>query len=728
MAKIEGFKPKTILRNLMDTFRKNQPSDEQPLSKKDLDSLERYFSKNQSFSSLNAGFWVRDSIDGQMIFISKGIADIFQVSVETLYENPDFLQEFILEGYWEEYIKERNKLHKGKDIEVHYQIQTNDGRVKWVYEQGISKINPKGNAVYSFGLMLETTSFISMKNQLDDLYYKDYVTMLPNRRGFELQLKQIVEERPNDSFSLVYIHVNDLSRIYDLHGVEIGERVLFVFVRRLRSLVGEDEFLARLTNSKFMLLIPRKTDADVRHLVNNILELLNQEIEMNPYKFYLTANVGISTYPDDGEDLFHLMKRTNEALDHSRRYGRNVFKFARENHQSTFRDEFSLEKDLRSAINRNSFRIFYQPLVDPKTNLVKGAEALLRWEHEYYGMITPDEFIPFAESKCFIYEIDQLVIQSVFKQMRKWKEKNYELFPVFINISSIQLKDFNLPEIIRECSAKEQIPTKYIVLELTKESHLEMDDEFSNKIKDLQKLGVKIALDDFGVGLQSFKYLQSMDADILKIDQVLTRNLMDNPQKNRAIIYSLLYLAKQLQMTTVVEGVETSEQLKICRQSDCNLVQGYVYSKPLPVAKFEEVFQRKFLKPKQTKIQGKPEVERRRYYRLTFPGYLEGKMSIAKIYQKEVKTGKTNILIENIGLGGIKFYSPLKIPVVDNLELNFQFTMMGKPFDVKGVLVWSEEKYKDIYCYGISFECSKNTEAKLIEVINSMMIHQKRKQ
>src|SRR5699024_10977069 len=193
-------------------------------------------------------------------------------------------------------------------------------------------------------------------------------------------------------------------------------------------------------------------------------------------------------------------------------------------------------------------------------------------------------------------------------------------------------------------------------------------------------------------------------------------------KKDTAIVSSLLHLAKGLQMKVVAEGVEEYEQLEFLKQNECDMIQGYIYSQPVPAVKFEQMMLKRYLQPTKQKQITKPKIERRKYFRFVFPGYLLTKMKITEINQRKVNANPANILIENISLGGIKFFSPLKLPINTNIKLNFQFDLMGRTFDLNGVLVWVNEEKSGVNCYGVSFNITEGEKDELAEIINKMTL------
>lgn len=379
-------------------------------------------------------------------------------------------------------------------------------------------------------------------------------------------------------------------------------------------------------------------------------------------------------------------------------------------------------QDMRLAIDEEQFEIHYQPQVNIR-GTIQSAEALLRWNHKDQGPISPGEFIPFAEENNLINDISDWVIQKVCKQLYEWKEKGLSLRPIAVNISPIRIMKGGLVDFVKNQLELYDLTAEWLEFEITETSMLKNDQQVLSTLFSLKELGIKIAIDDFGTGYSSLEYLREFQADKIKIDQIFIKELSDSNKYDSAIVSSILLLAKGLGVKIVAEGVEEVHQLKFLKQRDCDMIQGYLFSKAVPHDQFEKMLKTGYLKPKKgPSIQ--PEEERRNYYRFEFPYDVLGKMTIIEINQRKINIGSSPILIKDISLGGIKIVSTLKLPINSEIKFMFEFSLGNNLFKTEGLLKWTEETKGDTYLYGVEFKLNLKDEDRLSLLINKMSVSQ----
>lgn len=375
---------------------------------------------------------------------------------------------------------------------------------------------------------------------------------------------------------------------------------------------------------------------------------------------------------------------------------------------------------MRKAIENEEFELYYQPQVNPNNGIIEGAEALIRWHHEEWGMVSPGEFIPLAEENHLIHHISDWVIKKVCAQLREWKDNGVTLRPVSINISPIRFLKKGLVDLVKEQLQLYQIPAKYIQFEITEGSLLKSEKNVLSAMVALKELGIKIAIDDFGTGYASLNYLREFQVDTIKIDQVFIQSKEGQNEMDRAIVSSVLHLAKGLKTKVVAEGVESYEQFEFLKQKECDLIQGYLFSKPVPRETFEQMLQTGYLKPTKRKLMTVPEVERREFYRFEFPYRVLAEMEILKVNKRNVDLGTTKVLIENISLGGIKILSSLKLPINSNMEFKFYFKLLNEQFALDGTVVHINERRDSLFHYGVKFDLRILDEDRLARIINKL--------
>lgn len=711
----------TIIRDI--TMRKMLEQENDRKALKIIETNENY---HYIFNHLKYGIWMAESMSGKITFASEGMKDIMQIPLSTIYDNQDYWEDMIDPMHREEFIEKHILLNSGKGIEQEYKLTDGTGEIKWIYEQTIPKVDESGEITHLFGMISDISKRMEMQETLEFLAKNDALTGLPNYHSLHEELDLLIKDKATDSFALLYIDLDDFDWIIDYLGHDIGEMVLKKIANRLISMGHENSYLAKIESDAFVFVVRHDEDKEtVFQFAEDIIKKVKEKINVKGYEFHVTASIGISFYPDNGQENLILLERARTALSKAKQLGKNNYQIYSSHRDFSSHKKYLLEKDLRQAIQNEAFEIYYQPQVNPKSGLIEAAEALIRWNHQEWGVISPAEFISLAEERHIIHEMEDWVIKTVCQQLHIWKEKEYPLYPIAINMSPMRfLKPGIIDTLKKELSFYDVSPS-YIEIEIKESSFSNIEENVTETIMALKELGVRIALDDFGTGYSSFRYLQDFNFDKLKIDLTFVKNLGSENKKDAAIYSSFLHLAKGLKMKVVAQGVEDAEQLEFLKQNECDLLQGYLYSQPLPVKHFEELMKRRYLKPKEKKEGKKPEIERRSYFRFAFPTHLPVVMNLVEVNKRSVKMGSAHILVENISIGGIKFLSTLRLPVSSNIKFNFQIKLMNETFDLNGSLVYKNEEKLDTFSYGVSFITTEGEQDRLAEIINKMAVFKK---
>lgn len=675
------------------------------------------------FDNLNVGFWMRESIDGKITFASKGLEGILQIPLTKLYEKPDCWKDMILPGHRNEVFDKFKLLLVGKRIQIKYRIKSGDGKTKWVLEQTIPRVDNEGRITHLFGMVADITAEVEMQEQLNYYATHDILTTLPNQRSLYGKLEAICGNDKN-RFAILYLDLDRFNVINNSLGHQIGDEVLKMTANRLISVLSNGGYIARLSSNDFIIIIDDdfSNKEAIYTLAEKIIARIDEPLKVKDYELHVTTSIGISFFPEDGDNKLTLLENAYSALYHAKQQGKNNYQLYSFSKGITSYKKYVLEKDMRKAIANEAFELYYQPQVEPRTGIIKGAEALIRWNHDEWGVVSPGEFIPLAEENHLIHHISDWVIKKACSQLREWKDKGYTLLPISINISPIRFLKKGLVELVKLQLQLFQIPAKYLELEITESSLLRSQDNVHATLAGLKELGVKIALDDFGTGYASLNYLREFQVDTIKIDQVFIRNIDGQNKKDAAIVSSVLHLAKGLDIKVVAEGVEEHSQFEFLKQKECDLIQGYLYSKPVPLETFEEMMQTGYLKPRRQKVNKAPETDRRKYYRFEFPYSVLGEMTILEVNKRKVDLGSAEILIGDISLGGIKVLSSLRLPINSNLKFRFNFKLLNEVFEIEGALVWRNEGRGSTFYYGIMFEISEIDADHLAGIINKMTV------
>ncbi|MDN4607166.1 EAL domain-containing protein [Sporosarcina highlanderae] len=421
--------------------------------------------------------------------------------------------------------------------------------------------------------------------------YHDFLTGLANRRSFnETLINHLKNAREsNQPVGVMFLDMDRFKYINDSLGHSIGDRVLQEVSVRLGSCVRDQDFLARVGGDEFNVILPNTDRESALEIADHILAALQQPLLVNDYELYITASIGLCIFPYDGEDYNELIKRADVALFQAKEQGKNKYQVFHTGMNMQSYRSFIMQNDLRKAIERNEFELVYQPRVNVVTGKVESAEVLLRWHHPSWGSVSPNEFIPIAEQTGLIVKIGDWVLRTVCQQVKRWQENDYNLVRIAINFSARQFmqKDFlsNIERILEETG----VAAHLLEIELTESALLENEDFVINALHRLREIGIMISIDDFGTGYSSLQYLSRLPINILKIDRSFVQGIMDKSSENRSITTAVISLAKSLRLSVIAEGVETKQQLEFLGLHGCDEVQGYLFCKPVPQQRFEEM-------------------------------------------------------------------------------------------------------------------------------------------
>src|SRR5699024_8123462 len=550
----------------------------------------------------------------------------------------------------------------------------------------------------------------------------DRVTKLPNQYSLYEQVEKYTKDVELDDFALLYVNINNFDVLSNYLGHQVTDELLVTVANKLTTCLAEKDYVAKVDNSAFILLIPNYKDKDVIFdLAEQINDQLMDVIQVEEYEIYLMISIGISFYPENGDIPLTLIENAYSALYHAKKITERNYQIYSTEKDIQAHKKYMLERELRKALQEKEFTLYYQAQVSAKCGQIVSVEALIRWNHQDWGLVSPKEFIELAEEKHLIHHIGNWVIEEVCKQIKAWQEASLKVVPVAINVSPIQILKTDFVHGIETVLKNYDIDPAMIEIEITESILLKNEHKIKEDLRRLQELGIKIALDDFGTGYSTFHYLQQFDMNKIKIDQSFIQHIMQNDTyetKEAAIVSSFLHLAKGLDITVVAEGVESYEQLEFLRQHECDLVQGYIYSQAIEAEKFAVLLQDGYLTPKKRKKFIKPPEERRKYFRYRFPDHVIAQMEIIEVNHRQVNMGTATILVENISVGGLRFLSTLRLPINKNIKLKFHIILLGIDYELVGSLVYINEEIDDIFSYGVSFSINEGEKNRLSQTIN----------
>ncbi len=454
--------------------------------------------------------------------------------------------------------------------------------------------------VDSSELQLRVRNTLAAKAYMDQLAYYDPLTKLPNRHLFLEQLEWSLEsvKRNRDKLALLSIELDQFDKINDTLGLYAGDDVLRDLAGRIGREVRKSDLLGHFgldedtTASLFhfeggvfsLILCRLQREGDAALVARRLLEVVKKPMQIGQTELYLTASIGISTYPTEDVSSVALLQLASGARDHAKSNGGNMFQFSSRQINVTYQKRLSLEARLRKALDREEFVLHYQPILDVATNTITGVEALLRWQIQDRGLVPPNQFIPIAEETGLIVPIGEWVLAEACRQLETWRQEGLAPVDMAVNLSPAQFQNPNMLDVFRRIIANSHIDPQYLTLEVTEGMLLEDIDTKIETMNRLKDLGLALAIDDFGTGYSSLSYLSQLPLDELKIDRSFFIHLFDD-EKSRALVSSLIYLSRNLSLRTVAEGVETEEQLQFLKDEGCDQYQGFLFSPAQPPLK-----------------------------------------------------------------------------------------------------------------------------------------------
>ncbi|QOR65085.1 GGDEF domain-containing protein [Cytobacillus suaedae] len=416
-----------------------------------------------------------------------------------------------------------------------------------------------------------------VKERLENLEYFDELTTLPNYKSFNEKLTSYIEYT-NVHFSVFFISINELKLIHTTFGYQVGDEILKTIAIRLKKALGKENNIFRVEGDKFSYIGQGQTKEQCSEIAKKITKLITEPVFINGHEFYISPSIGITLFPEDGKDKETLKKNTNAALYLASDKDHHHFQFYDSLIKEAYIRRVVLEKALRKARKNNEFYLVFQPKCCIKTGEVIGAEALLRWRHPEFGIVSPTEFIEIAEESGIIDSIGEWVLIEACHQVRKWKDIGLDI-KISVNLSVKQLHHPNLVKIVRNALERADISSSNLELEIT-ESIMQQPNAANRLLHKLKNLGITISIDDFGTGYSSLSYLKNLPIDTLKIDRSFIKDI-EAGERDRAIVKSIVELGHNLNLHVVAEGVETKGQLHYLNKIHCNYAQGFLYSKPL---------------------------------------------------------------------------------------------------------------------------------------------------
>jgi len=488
------------------------------------------------------------------------------------------------------FIRVFNEIRSSKQTlsDVEGQLISKDGSIHYFSLSGSPNFDSSGNVTGVVGLLKDITERKVTDEQLQYMASHDQLTGLQNRKSFYERLEETISysDRPRrKKWALLFLDLDRFKDVNDTLGHDIGDELLKKTSRRLEGCLRKSDFIYRLGGDEFTIIATNLSqDIEASMVAQRVLSAVARPFQVKGNEIFVTCSIGISVYPEDGDNVESLVKNADLAM-YVAKEESNSYRFftAEMNYRAV--ERMKLERNLRQAIEQNQLTLHFQPMVDQDQQII-GVEALLRWKHPDMGLIPPNLFIPLAEETGAIIPIGEWTMINACRQAIRWRAHGHEDLYVSVNLSARQFKQPNLVDLVGKILKETGLPPSCLQLELTETCVMEDPEEAIQKMEALYRLGIRFSIDDFGTGYSSLSYLKRFPVDTLKIDRSFVKDAVSS-QEDQEIIRTIISMARNLSMEPLAEGVETREQQEFLCNQGCRLMQGFLFGRPMTGEEFE---------------------------------------------------------------------------------------------------------------------------------------------
>ncbi|GEK34113.1 putative bifunctional diguanylate cyclase/phosphodiesterase [Kurthia sibirica] len=449
----------------------------------------------------------------------------------------------------------------------------------------IAVVNDKGETTSYCGIFEDISEKKSAESEIKKRTNTDMLTGTVNSYAFAKRMETLLATSKKNKFqhALIFLDLDRFGQINESLGHSIGDQLLVEVVERLTPFIRNRDILARYGGDEFVITMTHiHQPQDAVKQAEKIIELFKEPFIIEKHNLYVTASLGISLFPNDGDHTEILINKAVKAMEYSKENGRNQFAFFFEDLKLDTHRSIVLDHELRQAIKSKAFELHYQPKVNAKKKIITGFEALVRWKNDQLGFVSPADFIPYAEETGLIIPLSELIIDQACKDWLALEARGYGHLTIAINISSLHFHQDNFIESTLKLLENNNCSPRSFELELTERTIMNNEKTTTRKLVLLKQLGFKLSIDDFGTGYSSLSYLVQFPLNYLKIDQSFIRQVTSLSEK-QAVVDAIIQMAHRLHMEVIAEGVEQLEQVELLQGMGCDMIQGYYYSKPLPI-------------------------------------------------------------------------------------------------------------------------------------------------
>lgn len=542
---------------------------------------------NSILGSIDNVIWSISTSTYETLYVNPAVEKLYGLPASEFYKNKDLWLAMvhpddrkIVAGMLPQLIKE-------EVLTLEYRIIRSDGEERWLEDRARVVLGTDGRAVRFDGVKSDITERKKREHQIEYLATHDDLTGLPSRNLLTDRLAQEITRarRTGRSFALLFIDLDHFKLVNDSYGHPLGDSLLKTVAEEIRKLVREGDTVVRLGGDEFVILLSSlRNPEDTVWVTRKILELFSRPLTVENRELGITASIGASLYPSDGQDLDTLLMNADTAMYRVKNLGRNGVQFYTLEMSAQTQERVALQGSLRQALELQQFKLHYQPQVDIRSRRIIGMEALIRWNHPELGMLPPAKFIPLAEETGLFLPIGEWVLRTACAQNKAWQAAGLPAVTVAVNLSARQFRQEDLVKSVTTALADSGLEARYLELELSESLIMNNPEADITVLKKLKTLGVRLSIDNFGTGYSSLNHLKRFPIDRLKIDQSFLHDINTGPDDG-AITQAVFTLGHSMNFNVIGEGVETEAQLAFLRVRGCGHgAQGYLFSRPLPAA------------------------------------------------------------------------------------------------------------------------------------------------
>jgi len=525
--------------------------------------------------------------DGEIksIYHSPKCLDITGYAPEEYYQDPLLWFTMIHEEDRGRVMSFLEDIFAGKDQEpIRHRIMHKNGAERWILNNcAVQRVGTGQTRTISRldGFILDITDLKQAEENIFFLAHHDPLTKLPNRSTLYARIEQIlsVAQKAKRSIALLFLDIDGFKQVNDSLGHDVGDRLLQSVARRLSYCTRSCDLVSRLGGDEFVVVL---WDCGVAETTIVAEKIITNGFTVEDGSVTVNTSIGISLYPEDGHDYLTLIKNDDIAMYHAKKSGGRNFQFFSHKLNEIAHERFAVEVELRRALERNEFVLYYQPKVDLVTGKFSGMEALIRWQHPTRGLIYPESFISIAEESGLLTPISKWTILTVCRQIQQWQQQDIQSISVAVNLSASFFQHRDFEETIETALGETGIAPECLELELTEATLMSDPQKVLGSMATMKALGLQLSIDDFGIGYSSLSYLKKLPVDKLKIDQSFIRNIAGDPD-NAAVVRAVISIGRSMQLKVIAEGVENCSQLAWLQAEGSEEAQGFYFSRPLPV-------------------------------------------------------------------------------------------------------------------------------------------------